>query len=79
MVTINPAKILGIDHLTGSIKTGKDADLVLWNTDPLSIYAKAEMTMIEGTVYFDKQTDENLREYASEERQRIINKILDQK
>ena len=40
MVTINPAKALHVSDRTGSIKTGKDADLVLWNDNPLSIYAK---------------------------------------
>jgi imidazolonepropionase-like amidohydrolase len=37
----------------GSIKVGKDADIVLWNNNPLSIYAKAEKTIIEGVVYYD--------------------------
>jgi imidazolonepropionase-like amidohydrolase len=47
-VTLNPAKLLHIDDKVGSIKVGKDADLVLWNDNPLSIYAKAEQTLIEG-------------------------------
>jgi len=42
MVTINPAKMLHVDGKVGSIKVGKDADLVLWSDNPLSIYAKAE-------------------------------------
>ncbi|HBR53136.1 MAG TPA: amidohydrolase, partial [Flavobacteriaceae bacterium] len=52
MVTINPAKLLHIDDRTGSIKEGKDADLVLWSDHPLSVYAKAEKTIIDGVTYF---------------------------
>jgi imidazolonepropionase-like amidohydrolase len=44
---------LHIDDKVGSIKVGKDADIVLWNNNPLSIYAKAEKTIIEGVVYYD--------------------------
>jgi imidazolonepropionase-like amidohydrolase len=40
MVTLNPAKLLHVDHRMGSIKAGKDADLVLWNAHPLSVYAR---------------------------------------
>jgi imidazolonepropionase-like amidohydrolase len=39
MVTINPAKHLGIEHRVGSIEAGKDADLVIWTRHPLSTYA----------------------------------------
>ena len=42
-----------LDKQTGSIKVGKDADVVLWSENPLSIYSKAEKTIIDGTVYFD--------------------------
>ena len=45
----------------GSVKVGKDADLVLWSDHPLSVYAKAEKTIIEGVVYFDIQRDEEQR------------------
>ncbi|MFT6096124.1 MAG: imidazolonepropionase-like amidohydrolase, partial [Nonlabens sp.] len=51
-VTLNPAKLLHIDDRTGSIKTGKDADLVLWSENPLSVTARAEITMIDGIVFF---------------------------
>ncbi len=54
-VTINPAKELGIDHRTGSIDVGKDADLVVWNGDPMSVYSKCDLTMIEGKVYFERR------------------------
>lgn len=55
MLTINPAKQLGIDQRTGSIEVGKDADLVMWSGHPLSTYAKPVMTMIEGEIYFERR------------------------
>lgn len=75
MVTINPAKMLHVDSRTGSIKTGKDADLVLWSDNPLSIYAKAEYTIVDGTVYFDREKDKKLREEVQAEKQRIVKKM----
>src|SRR6185369_4678618 len=60
-VTLNPAKLLHIDNKTGSIKVGKDADVVLWSDDPLSVYAKAEMTFVDGARYFDLKRDKELQ------------------
>lgn len=79
MVTLNPAKMLHIDNTVGSIKTGKDADLVLWNDNPLSIYAKAEKTMVDGIIYFDREADLKLRKEVAFERNRIIQKMLGEK
>ena len=79
MVTINPAKLLHIDDRVGSIKEGKDADLVLWNNHPLSVYAKAEKTMIEGVVYFDKEKDKQQREALKTEKNKLINMMLQEK
>ncbi|MBC7382224.1 MAG: amidohydrolase family protein [Bacteroidia bacterium] len=76
MVTLNPAKMLHLDKQTGSIKTGKDADLVLWSTNPLSIYAIAEMTLVDGVCYYSKERDAVLRKYIERERQRIITKMM---
>jgi len=53
MITLNPAWIIGVDDRVGSIDTGKDADLVIWNMDPLSIYARAEKVYIDGDLFFD--------------------------
>jgi len=53
MVTLNPAWIIGVDQQTGSIDVGKDADLVLWNHDPLSTYARAQKVYIDGDLFFD--------------------------
>jgi imidazolonepropionase-like amidohydrolase len=79
MVTINPAKLLHLDDRTGSIKEGKDADLVLWSDHPLSVYAKAEKTMIDGTVYFDIETDKAKRQAVQAERAKLINMMLSEK
>ena len=48
---------LGIDKRVGSIDAGKDADLVIYNHDPLSAYAVVQKTLIDGRVYFDRQRD----------------------
>lgn len=79
MVTINPAKMLHIDKQTGSIKKGKDADLVLWSDNPLSVYAKAEKTMVDGIVFFDREKDAVLRKEIASERNRIIQKLIEEK
>jgi imidazolonepropionase-like amidohydrolase len=78
-VTLNPAKMLRLDAKLGSIKAGKDADLVIWNENPLSIYAKPEKTIIEGAVYFDAEQDKVKGESVAEERNRIIQKMLEEK
>ena len=79
MVTINPAKMLHIDNRTGSIKEGKDADLVLWNDHPLSLYAKPEKTIIDGAVYFDLEDDLSKRQAIKDERNKLIKMMLDAK
>ncbi len=79
MVTINPAKMLHVDSKVGSIKAGKDADLVLWSDNPLSIYAKAEKTMVDGIVYFDREKDAQMRKQVQAERSRLIAKMAGEK
>ncbi|MCC5938886.1 MAG: amidohydrolase family protein [Lunatimonas sp.] len=59
MITINPAKQLGIDDLVGSIEVGKQADLVLFDKHPLSIYAIPQMTFVDGIKYFDRKEDDS--------------------
>lgn len=78
-VTINPAKLLHIDDRVGSIREGKDADLVLWNNHPMSVYAKAEKTLIEGAIYFDLQEDLAKREAIKKERNQLIKMMLEEK
>ncbi len=58
LITINPAKQLGIDAFVGSIEVGKQADLVIFDSHPLSIYAIPQMTFVDGIKYFDRQSDE---------------------
>ena len=52
-LTYNPAKALGISDKTGSLKPGKMADLVLWNGNPLSVYARPDRVWIDGALMFD--------------------------
>lgn len=68
MVTINPAMQLGIDKRVGSIDAGKDADLVIYNRDPLSAYAVVQKTIIDGRVYFDRARD--IAERADHEKEK---------
>jgi imidazolonepropionase-like amidohydrolase len=78
-VTLNPAKMLHLDKQTGSIKVGKDADIVVWSDNPLSIYAKAEKTFVDGILFFDEAIDLKKREEIRKERARLIQKMLDDK
>ncbi|WP_341842967.1 amidohydrolase family protein [Chitinophaga caseinilytica] len=79
MVTLHPAQLLHVSDRIGSIKTGKDADVVLWSDHPLSIYAKAEQTIVDGIVYFDRSRDLELRTRIAGERNRLIAKMIGEK
>lgn len=59
LITINPAKQLGIADKVGSIEEGKQGDLVIFNEHPLSVYAIPQMTFVDGVKYFDIETDAN--------------------
>lgn len=78
-VTLNPAKLLHLDDRLGSIKPGKDADLVLWSDHPLSIYAIAEKTLIEGVVYYDYTTMQQMQKSNDKERNMLINSMIEAK
>lgn len=52
-LTLNPAKAIGIDKLTGSLEAGKGADVVLWNGNPLSVYSRPEKVWVDGALLFD--------------------------
>ena len=76
MITLNPAKLLHLDDRMGSIREGKDADLVLWDDHPLSVYAQAQTTWVDGVPYFDRERDQQLRQNIADERARIIAAII---
>jgi imidazolonepropionase-like amidohydrolase len=75
LVTINPAKLLHLDDRMGSIKIGKDADVVLWSDNPLSIYAKANKTFVDGRLLYDRAEQLAIEEDIGKERKRLIKKI----
>ena len=54
-ITSNAAKSLGVDKYTGSLEAGKMADVVLWNGNPFSVYAKAEHVYIDGALVYDRE------------------------
>lgn len=76
MVTINPAKQLRVDEFVGSLTPGKMADIVLWNAEPLSIYAKVTQAWVEGKRYFDRDQDQVAQLAVVNERAALIQKIL---
>lgn len=82
LITINPAKQLGIADKVGSIEEGKQADLVIFNDHPLSVYAIPQMTFVDGVKYFDINEDPNdmrLRVAATESIEPIFLKEHDHK
>ena len=74
LVTLNPARQLKIDDRVGSIDPGKDADLVIYNHHPLSVYAVPQKVLIDGQVYFDIQKDLEIRKRMAEERKTLEEK-----
>src|SRR4029079_9321164 len=75
IVTLNPAKMLHVEDKVGSLKVGKDGDVVVWTDNPLSIYAKSLYTIVDGTIYFDRAKDEQMQASIESERNRIIRKM----
>jgi len=74
LVTINPAIQLHIADRVGSIEAGKDADLAIYNKDPLSVYAVAQKVLIDGQVYFDRQQDLARRAALEKEKKALLEK-----
>ncbi len=79
LVTLNPAKLLRLDHRMGSVKIEKDADLVLWSDNPLSMYARAEHTFVDGIEFFSREKDLAKRAWIAAERARLIQKMIAEK
>jgi imidazolonepropionase-like amidohydrolase len=79
MVTLNPAKMLHVDDRVGSLKNGKDGDLVVWSDNPLSIYARSLYTIVDGTIYFDREKDQQMQKWVDVERNRLIKKMNGEK
>ena len=79
MVTLNPAKMLHVENQVGSLKIGKDADVVVWSDNPLSIYAKAVYTIVDGAIYFDLEKETQKHQWMESERNRIIKKMNTEK
>ncbi len=75
MVTLNPAKMLHVADKVGSLKPGKDGDVVVWSDHPLSIYAKSLYTIVDGTIYFDRAKDEQMQKDVDAERLRLVRKM----
>lgn len=74
LITLNPAQQLGIDKRVGSIEVGKDADLVLYSAHPLSTFAIPQRVLIDGVVYFDRDTDLKDREVRAKRKQALEDK-----
>ena len=74
LVTINPAIQLGIQDRVGSIEVGKDADLVIFDKHPLSVFAVPQKVLIDGTIYFDRQKDLAQRSELAAEKKALMEK-----
>ncbi len=76
-VTLNPAKLLHIDDRVGSLEPGKDADFVIWDDHPLSMYAQVRQTFVDGRRYFDWDEDQAKRTWMRTERARLMEAMQD--
>ena len=74
MVTLNPAKQLGIDNRVGSIEAGKDADLAIYDKHPLSDFAKVQKVLIDGNLYFDRDREVTGQAARQAEKQKLLDK-----
>ncbi len=74
-VTLNAARQVGIDHRTGSLEPGKDADLVVWSGHPLSVYSIVEQTWVDGVREFDRAQDLAMRDGVEQERAALIERV----
>jgi imidazolonepropionase-like amidohydrolase len=56
-ITLDPARMLGIDARVGSLEVGKDADLALYDKHPFDVYGKVQRTWIDGVVVYDRRKE----------------------
>lgn len=79
LVTLNPARLLRINDKVGSLKEGKLANIVIWSTNPLSIYAKPEQVFVEGVKYYDDKYNTQLEERNRMIRKQLLQELLNDK
>ncbi len=79
MVTLNPAKLLHLDERMGSLKEGKDADIVIWSDHPLSITAVVEKTFVDGLLLYDINRSLVMHNRDQKERNRILQLMVVEK
>ena len=71
MVTINPAVQLRVEDRVGSLEEGKDADVVIWEGEPLSSTSRVTTTIVDGRIVFDLEMDERRQEAIAAEKERL--------
>ncbi len=76
LVTLNPAKMLHLDDRMGSLREGKDADVVIWSANPLSILARVEYTIVDGEILYSSESYEQALIRNRQEKARIITAML---
>ena len=76
LVTINPAQQLKIDEWVGSLEEGKDADFVVWDGPPLSVFSTCLETWVDGTLYYSQELAKQMEERDQSLRTDLIQKIL---
>jgi len=78
LVTLNPAMQLGIDDRTGSLDEGKDADIVVWDGPPLSMFSKPLQTYVDGVLYFDRDMDRERQAALEKEKAALMERYGNQ-
>ncbi|HEX7050838.1 MAG TPA: amidohydrolase family protein [Longimicrobiales bacterium] len=76
LVTLNPAIQLRIDDYVGSLEVGKDADVVVWKGDPLSMMGVPQKTYVDGVLYFDRELDRERQAALEREKRALMEKYL---
>jgi len=79
MVTLNPAKLLHLDHIIGSIKQGKDADIVIWSDNPLSYKCASRKNIYRRNLFYDLARSYRLHDRDQRDRKRIMGLMLQAK